>query len=154
MWERMRDITPSHQQNFKIWSSSPEELRSSRLGQTARVLAQVLDRLHGVLQIREKDQDVTRGQPVMKYFQGAVPKNQGGGQRHDDIDTSLEAGLQPLTSHIFFLAPGIMAVKPVGEFLLKRQCLHGPDSGNRFGGCRRNGAFLCPSSGGCTGASR
>jgi hypothetical protein len=38
-WERVRDIMPSHLQHFKTWSSSPEELRSSRLGQALLTIA-------------------------------------------------------------------------------------------------------------------
>ena len=39
IWERMRDITPHNQRNVQPWSSSPEELRSSRLGQALLTVA-------------------------------------------------------------------------------------------------------------------
>ncbi|HLZ60526.1 MAG TPA: helix-turn-helix domain-containing protein [Ktedonosporobacter sp.] len=39
MWERMGDIAPHHRQDIHFWSSSPEELRSSRLGQALLTVA-------------------------------------------------------------------------------------------------------------------
>ncbi|SRR6266487_3551286 len=42
-WERLRDITPHHRPDVQAWSSSPEELRSSRLGQALLTIADYAD---------------------------------------------------------------------------------------------------------------
>ncbi len=39
MWEYMRDITPHNRQDREIWPYSPEELRTSRLGQSLLTIA-------------------------------------------------------------------------------------------------------------------
>ena len=109
--------------------------RGQGLGEASGVLGVFAHRAHGVLQVRDEDEQIASRERAGDHLQRTLPQHQGRGAGHQQVDGALQTGREPLGVHVGVGGLAVIAAEHAREAFFQRQRLHGADGRHRFG-CR------------------